>query len=147
MKENQNQMDYNIWSATEYKNNLEDIYSIQDTIKANPSTKWSSIGEQSLHLTATTNSYQAVLIKQISMNNNISITAELDILHKKGGNNQLRITQADNTYTDVNIPVSANPQHISLSKQITVEGTVKIFFIMRDNSDEAYIDNISLTAS
>ena len=147
MKENQNTLDYNIWSGTEYKNNLEDIYYIPNTVKANPSTVWSSIGEQSLHLTTTTDGYQAVTIKQLTSTINKTMTIECDILHQKGGTCQLRIRQSDDTLTDVNIPVNTDTQHISLSKQITADGTVQVILILRNSTDEVYTDNICLTTS
>ena len=147
MKENQNILDYNVWSASEYKNNLEDIYHIPDMVNANPSTIWSTIGEQSIHLTSTTNGYRGVIIKQITSTSNKTMTAECDILHQKGGTCQLRIRHPDDTLTDVNIPVNPDTQHIKLSTPITTDGTVQVILILRINTDEMYIDNISLTNS
>jgi len=147
VKENQNTLGYNVWSASEYKNNLEDIYYIPNTVKANPSTIWSTIGEQSLHLTTTTDGFQAVIIKQITSTSNKTLIVNCDILHQKGGTCQLRMVETGNIYTEVNIPVNSDTQHISLSKQTTVDGTVQVILILRSNTDEIYIDNISLTTS
>lgn len=147
VKENQNTLDYNIWSGTEYKNNLEDIYYIPNTVKANPSTVWSSIGEQSLHLKSTTESYQLVLLKQIVLSSGTTVTAECDILHPKGGTIQLRIIQSNSSYNDVDIPVNNSPIHVSVSKLITESKTINIALILRDDDDEAYVDNVRLTTS
>jgi len=145
VKENQNQMEHNIWSGTEYKNNLEDIDYITNTLNANQSTYWSSIGETSLHLKSTINSYQHAIFKKINVEQDTNLTVECDILHKTGENIQLRIFQDTANFTDVDIPINNNPMHASVSSLITKSQTIHILLILRNNTDEAYIDNIKLT--
>ena len=147
MKENQNQINHDVWSGCEYTNTINNIQYISDGFQVNPSTLWSKIGETSIHLTTTISNAQSMMLHRQNFNQNTILTATISILHTKGELLKLRINESSNIFTEVTIPVSSSPQEISVTRQILATGYVSINIVSVSDTEEAYLDNIRLTTS
>ena len=80
MKENQNELEYNLWSGGEYQNNLNNITCQQDNQKIIISKEWSAIGETSFKITRGGGTgYNWCRIKYNTNNAKQTITATLKV--------------------------------------------------------------------
>jgi len=147
VKENQNTLDYNVWSAGEYKNNLEDIYHIPDIVNANPSTVWSSIGENSIHIKSTSENIANFIISVNQYNTGTILTGKAHIRCINGSASIRLVNQTTSTViASTNIDASTLGE-VSVSGTNASVGDVRFLIRIATTGTELFIDNISLTNS
>ena len=144
MKENQNTLDYNVWSAGEYKNNLEDIPYIGTTITAKTNNNYSVIGENSIHIqTSTSSGFFIISNKQYTTNTVLTAKAHIRCLK---GSVRFRIDDGG-----INI-ISSTTINENTTGDVSISGTIPSNGNWRlqlsvTSETELYVDNICLTTS
>ena len=147
MKENQNTLDYNVWSAGEYKNSLENIVSIPSNVIAKTTKEWSVIGENSIHIKSTSDAIANFIIYFNQFDAGTVLTGKAHIRCIKGNASIRLVNQSTST-----VIASTNIDDSTLG-EVTVSGTnggaggVRLLIRIANTDTELYIDNISLTTS
>lgn len=136
MKDTNNLLDYNIWSGTDYNN---DITGFNKTPTS--SNEYSSIGENSLKLTRTTddyNNYSTEHMKSLPSNN---YRLTVDVYSPKTSGNLVMFTgDAD----QVNVLFNPSPNVQSLSLQANNTNFRGIRLLNYTKGQSIWLDNISL---
>lgn len=141
-------MDINLWSGTDYENNINGILNISSNLEVKPSNLWSYIGENSIYIKSLQDDYGGVRLKILTLTEGTIVTANMKILHTKGTELYARIYETENgTHTSVNIPVCENIIDFEISRTITTDTDVTLGIVSRKNGNEVYIDDITLTTS
>lgn len=149
MKDNNNLLDYNVWSGTEYNHDTINIYNNSpNNIIINQSNDFSNIGESSLKIT-TKNipSWVNIDLFKISNPNKkvtgkfIVYTPECDVIIN------LFHTTTANYIASVNVPMNDKPVEISVTGDTSIYsgGNISIRVFPRTENKSFYIDNISLS--
>ena len=150
MKDNNNLLSHNQWTAGEYENYPEIFYTapMTDRICTND---YSSIGEQSIKLTklGSPGSYARVSYNQSIINKTVtaSVTIKTEnatvllILLERDGTNiiqQRNVTVPSNSFMNISVSLESTSSNTSFGIQFNNNGDVGSFI---------HIDNISLTVS
>lgn len=138
MKDTNNLLDYNIWSGTEYTH---DITGFSKTPTS--SNEYSSIGENSLKLTRTTDDYNNYTTEHMNSlpSNNYRLT--VDVYSPKSGGNLVMFT-GDTDQVNVLFNPSPNVQSLSLQANNTNFRGFRLLNYTKGQS--IWLDNISLVA-
>ena len=140
MKENQNSLDYNVWSAGEYENNLDGIQYIGTAITAKTTTEYSVIGENSINL-QTNDSSGFVMITRGDYNQGTILTGKAHIRCRKGSV-RFRIDDgASNIIASTTINENT-VDNITISGTVPITGNWRLQLVVSANT-ELYIDNIT----
>lgn len=146
MKENQNKIDYNVWSAGEYKNSLEDITYIppEDIIKI--TNEYSVIGETSIQLKSTVNETKNFILANLQYESNIGLTAKAHI-RIVNGNAYFRISKSDGTIVAQVLVNEGTCGEITVSGVTPSSGYYRILISTSTEDVVLYVDNIRLNTS
>jgi hypothetical protein len=146
VKENQNTLNYNIWSGGEYKNNLEDITYIpqEDIVKI--TNEYSAIGETSIQLKSTVNETKNFILSNTQYESNIRLTAKAHIRILKG-NAYFRISKSDGTVVSQVLVNEGTCDEITVSGVTPSSGYYRILISTSTKDVTLYMDNISLILS
>nr|MCR5026978.1 hypothetical protein [Methanobrevibacter sp.] len=143
VKENQNQLDYNVWSAGEYKNSLEDITYIppEDIVKT--TTEYSVIGENSIHLKSTVNETKnfIITIKQFSANTTLTAKAHFRVIN---GDCYFRLMNSSSEIFANVLVHKGTCGEITINGVNSVTGNVRLMVTTSSDNVKLYLDNISL---
>ena len=146
MKENQNQLDYNVWSAGEYKNSLENIASIPSNVIAKTTKEYSVIGENSIHIKSTSDTTANFIIRVDSYNTGAVLTGKAHIRCINGSASIRLVNQTSSTViASTNIDASTLGE-VSVSGTNASVGDVRFLIRIANKDTELFIDNISLTS-
>ena len=143
MKENQNLLGYNVWSAGEYKNSLIDMNYIPPQVVVKTTTEYSFIGENSIQLKTTSNNWQNFMLSGAKYSAG-TLTAKAHI-RVVSGMARFRLVNMSNTI------IAAANVSAGTCDEITINGvntpTEQVRVMISTNSDDVlvYVDNISLT--
>ena len=141
MKDNNNLLDYNIWSTGEYNNNVGG-FSRNNNGVIHLSNQYSIIGENSIKLIRTSDEYpNTANIQLTGLSSKIQLS--LDILSK---NNNCEVDlYGDSVLSSVTVPQSIVSQKIILSTN-TIKENVYIRFRLPNKDDYMFINNINVTS-
>ena len=148
MKDTNNLLDYNIWSATEYNHDTTGMFNnYPQNILINSSNDFSSIGESSLKITVKDiPSWVNIDLFKIA-NPNKSVTVKL-IVHNPECELVVNLfhTTTANAFSSVTVP-AGNIKEISLTGDSSAfpDGNISIRVFPRTPNGVCYIDNISLS--
>ena len=137
MKDTNNLLDYNIWSGTDYKENI-------DRFNKTPisSNEWSNIGERSLKLTRTTDEYNNYTTETSGIElpaNNYKLTANIYSPNAYG-----RIVMFTGDTDQVVVSFSPNPNTQVVSVQAS-NTKCRGFRLLNDTKGQSiWLDNVSL---
>ena len=146
MKENQNQLDTNVWSAGEYKNSLENIVSIPSNVIAKTTNEYSVIGENSIHLKSTSDTTANFIMSFDQINAGVILTGKAHIRCINGNASIRLVNQSTSTViASTNIDTSTSGE-ISVSGTNASAGGVRFLIRIANTGTELFIDNISLTS-
>ena len=146
MKENQNALNYNVWSAGEYENNTNGIYRINENTEIITNKEYSNIGENSYRVKIISSSPGSLIVNRMSHEANKTITASLNI-RAVSGNLTLRLQELSiSNRTDV-IVSEGSIGAFSVSHIVSSTQNVQFMIIPEGQGTLCYIDNISLTTS
>ena len=138
MKDTNNLLDYNIWSGTDYNN---DITGFNKTPTS--SNEYSSIGENSLKLTRTTDDYNNYTTEHMKSlpSNNYRLTVDV---YSPKATGRIVIFIGDDNQVMTNFGSSPNVQSILLQADNT---NFRGFRLLNDTKGQSiWLDNISLVA-
>ncbi|WP_296862192.1 hypothetical protein [uncultured Methanobrevibacter sp.] len=148
MKDTNNLLEYNVWSAGEYKNNLEDIGYIPTTTQTVKTTKeYSIIGENSIHIKTIADNIGNFIIVNKQCDINTILTGKVHV-RCTSGNASLRFV--NNTSGEV---ISSTNISSGTLGEIIVSGTNTSLgdcrLIIRTTSKDTvlYCDNFILNLS
>ena len=146
MKENQNTLDYNVWSAGEYKNSLADIAYIppEDIIKI--TNEYSVIGETSIQLKSTVNETKNFMLANLQYGSNIGLTAKAHI-RIVNGNAYFRMSNSYGTIVSQVLVKEGTCDEITVSGVTPSSGYYRISISTFTEDVVLYVDNIHLTTS
>ena len=146
VKENQNALNYNVWSAGEYENNTNGIYRINENTEIITNKEYSNIGENSYRVKIISSSPGSLIVNRMSHEANKTITASLNI-RAVSGNLTLRLQELSiSNRTDV-IVSEGSIGAFSVSHIVSSTQNVQFMIIPEGQGTLCYIDNISLTTS
>lgn len=147
MKENQNTLDYNVWSAGEYKNSLENIVSIPSNVIAKTTKEYSVIGENSIHIKSTSDTIANFIISFNQFDAGTVLTGKSNIRCINGSASIRLVNQTSSTViASTNISTSTLGE-VSVSGTNESVGDVRFLIRIATTGTELFIDNISLTNS
>lgn len=147
MKENQNTLDHNVWSAGEYKNSLENIASIPSNVIAKTTNEWSVIGENSIYIKSTSDTTANFIISVNQYNAGVILTGKAHIRCINGSASIRLVNQTSSTViASTNIDASTLGE-VSVSGTNASVGDVRFLIRIATTGTELFIDNISLTNS
>lgn len=145
MKDTNNLLEYNVWSAGEYKNNLEDIGYIPTTVQTVKTTKeYSIIGENSIHIKTIADNVGNFIIVNKQCDSNTVLTGKVHVRCIKGS---ASLRFVNNTSGEV---ISSTNISSGTIGEIIVSGTNTSLgdcrFIIRTNSKDTFLfcDNFIL---
>lgn len=138
MKDTNNKLDYNIWSAGEYQDNTQG-YNTNGIVQT--SKEHSFIGENSLKIINNTTSGIAAYTPAITVESNKTYTLSCVIYNPKS---QVNIVLASNkgVFSSVAVPPSDSPQRINVSYNTTNDSSLTCRWNLF--SDYCFIDDVEL---
>lgn len=144
MKDNNNLLDYNNWSGTDYAENTSGIY-VSSNANIISSNEYSNIGESSLKIIAYDVSNWPCVDLFIIPNPEKSVVGTFHIYNPNCDVfADLRIAQT--VITSISIPRSSFPKEVSLNSDVSSgTGNISIRLYPRNNNAPIYVDNISLS--
>ena len=142
MKDTDNLLDHNQWSAGEYQNNLSSFDRIDACIITNT---YSYIGESCIRVGKTSDTWWANL--PFIAPTAGTYTATMKVLNLTGYHCTLRFYQSTTMITEVNIPVSNVWQTISLSATISSTEDTEIRILNYGNTDDLFFDDVIVVKS
>ena len=150
MKDTNNLLTHNQWSAGEYENTPE-IFSVKPYVNNICTNNYSDIGEQSIKITKlqSSGSYARIMYNNGISNKTVTASATIKtennsatlILLEIGSNgliNQQSVDVPANSFTKVNVSLHSTTSNTSFGVQFNNNGNVNSFI---------HIDNVSLYAS
>lgn len=138
MKDTNNLIPYNIWSCSEYENNINGI--MPNDLKIHPSSNFSTIGEQSLKINYNGgNNWLNIDISQLITSNSL-YTVELDV-YSPESNGSITLREYNST-TVIAFSQQETIQTISLTKSFSQVSGTYVQILCRENY--FFVDNISL---
>ena len=142
MKDTNNKLDYNVWSAGEYNNNYNGFAGGSEAlIQVNNS--FSNIGESSLKITRKHELYGTSCFTRLSNltgTNNINATL---IIYSP--NNDVGINLFNGSVlTSINCPASSTLSHVSLNCLVN-SNYVDLRIFLNNPNDYVFIDNINIS--
>ena len=145
MKENNNLLTHDLWSAKEYNNTTTWINDNSQS-KIESSNKFSTIGEKSLKYKHTRSEWGDYVYTTISnIQTNTQYTLSFDAYIRQGILNvRLANDSRLNTLSQVEVPSSDKIQHISLSCTTPSSINALIIQLFDNNSCVCYLDNFML---
>ena len=144
MKDINNLCTYNVWSGTDYSNDLTG-YTLGQ-MEAYSQEEYSITGERSLKAKSKINTYNAINLSTINVNEGDTLTGKIQVYHPQGGQINLRLSWSGGIISsDFNI--SNKTQSISISNEFTEEKSVNFILVLRSDTDLVYLDNIKLVKS
>ena len=145
VKENQNRINHNLWSGTDYENNLNGTVAYSGKLNVEPSNNWSDIGETSIRYESTKDEYQGITLYKNYVNTGEVATANITILHPTGKQFYIRLYEKSEILTDIAVPENNKPINIQISRTVTIGEELSLTIFTRKTNNKAYIDNIRLT--
>lgn len=145
MKENQNRINHNLWSGTDYENNLNGTVAYSSTLNIKLSNDWSDIGETSIRFESTKDEYQGITLYKNYVNTGDVATANITILHPTGKQFCVRLYEKSRVLTDIVVPENNKPINIQTSRTVTTGEELSLTIFSRRTGNKAYIDNMKLT--
>lgn len=146
MKDTNNLYNYNVWSGTEYNNNIDD-FDKTENIQLTPSNDFSSIGENSLKITCA-QTYDFIELQKITgPTEGKTFTVSL-VIYNPDVSVRCRLKSDNNSnITTITVPPSDN------SKKVSVAGVIPSNYgnmglrMYIDGVGSVYIDDVVSTVS
>lgn len=141
MKDNENLLDYNVWSGTDYNNTITGFYPIGNAL-IQSTNEFSNIGEYSYKIIRTNDDVSRVLglaINNLTEPTNLTIT-----LTVYNPNNNIAFNFNDGEIiSSIIIPSSSTPKRISLTAE-TTKNKIDFVGVLNNKQYLTYIDNIKI---
>lgn len=141
MKDTNNLLDHNIWSAGEYQDNTQG-YNTNCIVQT--SKEYSLIGENSLKVINDTSSTKSAYTSDITVAGNKTYTLSCILYNPETLVNVVLVSNKG-TYSVVSVPASSIPQRINVSYSTTDDSTLTCRWNVFSNF--CFIDDVSLTGS
>lgn len=142
VKDKENLLPYNVWSGSDYTNNIEGFYAPVHIISS--SDEWSNQGNKSLKIISETLDYSYTRFYFITATEGDKFNVTLKALNNSGNTLVLRVIETTNShFQDVEIPSSSETQLINTNFTSTTDGVINFLIITRTNII-SYIDCLSV---
>lgn len=144
MKDTNNKLDYNLYSAGDYNNNTTGLNRNNDSIIV-VSSEWSSIGENSFKISRTSYVQPNTAYFIITNTGLSTITVEVDVYCPVNAL-EIQLYDGGNVLSQVTVPARTSVNNIVLSSQSDA-ATLYVRFRFANPKDYAFLDNISAITS
>ena len=149
VKDKDNILSHNVWSATDYNNNIND-FTPKSTITASSSSEWVVNGFHSLKIVSEQSStiWQSIKIYVSDLNKDDEVNFKCKVLNKNDSFCQLTLSENVNgSYSHsetVNVPISEDTQEISISNYIISQEITNLIISSNMSIGEIFIDDLFL---
>ena len=144
VKDNNNLLDYNVWSGTDYQDNIGTIAGHKTLVTS--SNDYSTNGEKSFKITFTGNSFEYINFQTITGIVNKTYTGHIKVLNIGGPCTFRLINRDTNQHVDVTIPSSNNSQVLTNNIKLNDNGLLLLQINSTQNT-VIYVDDMVLTSS